>query len=75
MNKEIAVNDFVNMIQASWTWKRLTNDERKRFMDLLILAQNRNDIKGTYEQRRNNLHLMYEAFLQGCKYEPIGWRE
>lgn len=75
MNKELAVNQFIDMIQASWTWKRLTMDEKKRFMKLLDLAIERRETQGTYEQRFSTLHLMYDAFLQGCQYEPIGWRE
>jgi len=75
MNKEVAVNDYVNMVQASWTWHKLTKEERHRFMDLLILAQENKELKGTYEQRWSTLTLMYTAFLKGCGYTDGTWRE
>ncbi len=70
--KENAVNGyFSDVIKKSWTWARLTEEERRQFENLNGLDH----IKGTAAQRVEWLHSLYHAFLTGLGYTPIGWRE
>lgn len=74
-DKEQAVKDFVAMISDSWTWERLTFNERERFLDLLSTERfTKLRIIGTYKQRWEALQGYYEMFLEGCGYKPTGWR-
>ena len=66
-------DDYCNMIFKSWTWERLTKEEKDRFLGFIY--DFKKEIKGTYNQRWNQLHLLYHSFLIGLNYKPIGWRE
>lgn len=70
-HKENAVDDFLRMIRQSWTWKRLTEGERNRFIEVLHQVR----VSGTYDQRYEQANNFYHAFLYGAGYSPIGWRE
>lgn len=62
---------FQTVIKKSWTWEKLTEQEKQRFID-------KNDfdvICGNDKQRVEWLNSMYHAFLVGCGYEPLHWRE
>lgn len=64
-------NYFNTVILNSWTWQRLTDDEKERFKTCIDFSR----IKGTARQRVEWLNMVYAAFLQGVGYKPIGWRE
>lgn len=64
-------NYFQDIIKKSWTWERLTEDERERFINMKVFDK----IKGTDKTRIEWLHTLYEAFLSALNYKPIGWRE
>ena len=68
---ENVVYDFFDEVSKSWTWERLTDDEKERFKNCIYFS----GIKGTARQRVEMLNMVYAAFLQGVGYEPIGWRE
>lgn len=70
-NKDDARKDFNSLIIMSWTWERLTDEERNRAMDALESAI----ISGTYDQRVATLASVYNAFLLGCGYNGHLWRE
>jgi hypothetical protein len=70
-NKENAYFDFVEMIKKSWTYGRLTDQERERLFEALSRAH----IFGTWVQRWEILNDVYFAFLTALGYKPIGWRE
>ena len=74
-NKENAVNDFVEMIERSWTFDRLTEDERERWVASVKFAVNAGAIVGTYVTRWAILQAMYNCFLQGVGYTSSLWRE
>lgn len=73
-NKEKAFSDFMEMIRNSWTYDRMTDDEKRRlakafeWVDCCGLV-------GTYKQRLAILHIAYNAFLQGIGYTDFNWRE
>lgn len=63
--------DFLEMTFKSWTFDRLTQEERER----CILALVSKIIKGTRAQRWEQLQHVYRVFLNNCGYTPTGWRE
>lgn len=69
--KNNAKNDFMEMTEQSWTWARLTSEEKLRFCKSLDWAK----VSGNYEQRWQQLQSIYYVFLEALMYEPIGWRE
>ena len=72
MKYSVAVeNYFQNVIKKSWTWQRLTNEERERFVDMNVFDR----IKGNDETRVEWLNTIYTAFLSALGYQPVGWRE
>lgn len=72
--KESALSDWMEMIRHSWTWERLTEEERKRFCSLLS-HPGCFHLRGSYMQRWDYLQDVYFAFLTALEYKPIGWRE
>ena len=74
-NKENAQADWTDMIVKSWTWAKLTNDERNKFGDELNKETTKRIISGTYKQRWEILNALYSMFLEGCGYNGGTWRE
>lgn len=71
-NKKNVVEDyFQNVIKKSWTWSRLTEEEKQRFNELDVFGK----IRGCDKQRIEWLNTIYHSFLAALGYEPIGWRE
>ena len=74
-NKENAQTDWTDMIVKSWTWEKLTREERKKFGDELNKETTKKIISGTYEQRWETLNTLYSMFLEGCGYNGGNWRD
>ena len=64
-------NYFHNVIEKSWTWSRLTEVERKRFIGMDVFER----IKGNDKTRIEWLCTIYESYIEALGYKPIGWRE
>jgi len=60
-----ALQEFKIMIHNSWTWERLTPEQRKKFDDLLTWT--RFKPVGTYYQAFSQLNNYYEMFLKGIE--------
>ena len=75
MKKENVLNDYIVMIKNSWTYEKLTEEEKENLKDIFYSIRTENALKGTYKQRRAVLDAIYFSFLKGLNYEPIGWRE
>lgn len=69
--ENVVYDYFDETISKSWTWERLTDDEKERFKNCIDFSK----IKGTARQRVEMLNMVYAAFLKGVGYKPIGWRE
>lgn len=73
--KENATKDFLEMIKKSWTWARLTEEEKAQFMTawetVTISWANNGDsaVKGTYKDRWQTCNAMYHMFLAGVGYD------
>ena len=73
IERMIAINDYYSyVLKKSWTWDRLTEDERHRFNSLSL--DNIKSTRTAYETKEM-VNLIYTAFLEGCGYKPTGWRE
>lgn len=70
-NKNDARKDFIKFVMSSWTWERLTEEERGRAR----AAFNNAKISGNYCQRKDQLNSVYGAFLLGLGYNGLWWRE
>lgn len=67
----VVENYFQNVIKKSWTWEKLTEEERKRFINMNVFDR----IKGNDKTRVEWLNTIYESFLSALGYKCIGWRE
>lgn len=66
------ISDYMErVIKKSWTWEKLTDDEKKRFLAMKVFDR----IKGSDAARIEWLNTIYSAFLDALEYKPIGWRE
>ncbi|MDY2736882.1 hypothetical protein [Intestinibacter sp.] len=74
-NKENAQADWTDMIIKSWTWAKLTNEEKNKFGDELNKEVTQKIISGTYKQRVAILSTLYSMFLEGCGYNGGNWRD
>ena len=74
-NKENAQADWTDMIIKSWTWAKLTNEEKNKFGDELNKEITQKIISGTYKQRMAILNALYSMFLEGCGYNGANWRD
>ena len=77
VNKETAIKDYLAMIKQSWTWAKLTEEEKECFENFLASHQMvESGVKGNYSQRWIILDAIYQAFLIGCGYRNrVDWRE
>lgn len=54
----VVENYFQNVIRKSWTWEKLTNEERQRFIDMSVFDK----IKGSDNTRIEWLNTIYQSF-------------
>ena len=73
--KEEAKTNFIKMIKSSWSYDKLTEEEKNRLLDLINSKRTEYCLKGTYFQRWQILQAIYYSFLMALDYKPIGWRE
>lgn len=72
--KENATQDFLEMIKHSWTWNKLTKEEKDQFekgWHIVVDCWSGSDraIKGSYHDRWTTLQAMYHMFLRGIGYD------
>lgn len=73
--KEHARFDWTEMICKSWTYARLTPDERKRFFMSVDNAEKCGELKGDYHTRWGILNALYHTYLVALGYSFVGWRD
>lgn len=73
--KENAVIDFMNMIKNSWTFKKMTSKEQAKCFETFYFVNDQKALYGTYKQRWMQLHMIYDAYLNGLGYTDFEWRE
>ena len=75
--KENALYLFDDMIKKSWTYERLTKEEKESWYYTLNDVRTLDVLKGTFNQRWSILQAIYGAFLNALGYdkEPMNWRD
>ena len=72
--KENALLRFCSMICRSWTFDRMTSEEKERCISALLKTENFNALRGNFEARWHILEVVYDAFLSGLGYDGFLWR-
>ena len=67
--------DFERIISQSWTWERMTKQEKHDCISMLEDPCSIKAYKGTYDQRISILNALYNAYLVGLGYKDGFWRE
>lgn len=75
MNKELAIHNFKVMIEQSWTYGKMTKEERINWEKVLSDVRTITCLKGSYDTRWNILHALYMSYLIGIGYDGFAWRE
>ena len=75
--KEKTLIEFRDMIKKSWTYDRMTQEEKDNIMEVLSYNSQTtiNALKGTKKQVWDTLQAIYYSFLLALDYKPTGWRE
>lgn len=74
-DKNLAKQEYIEMIKQSWTWAKLTEKEREKFLGLLEHPCSAVVIKGSYKDRWEACEALYHTFLDALGYAPLHWRE
>lgn len=69
-NKEDAKAAYIDVVLHSWTYARMTEEEKQRCLTIFS-----DDIQGTYGQRCVAYANIYSAFLIGLGYSGFDWRD
>ena len=67
----VVENYLQNIIKKSWTWEKLTEEEKQRFIKMQVFDR----VKRNDKTRIEWLNTIYQAYLTALMYKPIGWRE
>lgn len=68
-----ALDRFIPIMRNSWTYDRLTEDERQRITDRI--TRRAAVMLGDENHMYAELQAFYSAFLDGTGYTWKGWRE
>ena len=68
-------HDFLLSIFGSWTFQRMTEEEREKCLDALNWGASAGAVKGAKNARWLILQALYNAFLVGIGYDGPNWRE
>lgn len=76
-NKKKIAQEISDNLRNSWTYKKLTPQERKTWEELTEWAKNCGTVEhmNTTQQINYLLIGIYHAFLQGIGYTDSKWRE
>lgn len=69
------IKQYIEIIEASWTFSKMSKEEKERFYNILNSERLKNTLKGTEKQKWNILQLIYYAFLEGLGYNGFKWRD
>ena len=74
-NKEEAIKLYIDMIKKSWTYDKLTDDEKARLNYVFKWSEEQGLIKGSFKDRWDTLQVLYTSYITALGYSPLGWRE
>lgn len=67
--------EYIFMIKKSWTYEKLTIEEKETFDHIFYGEQIKGILKGTKKQIWQVLNMIYSSFLYGAGYNGFNWRE
>lgn len=70
-DKENAKRDYIEMMKQSWTYDRMTEDEKKGLLEAVKFAK----VAGAYDTRWSILQSINYAFLLALGYKGGDWRK
>ena len=73
--KENAFLHYIGMTVKSWTFHRMTEQEKTRCINALYWTVEQDALKGTFYNRWMILQSVYNAFLAGIGYSGGDWRK
>lgn len=71
--KKNVIQDFQQMIYNSWTYGKMTPQEKHQWAEALDHIRTCDTLKGTYNQRWETLQAIYHTFLLALNYN-WNWR-
>ena len=75
-NKENAVAEFENVIKNSWTYDRMTEEEKNSLWEKMGDFVRQGHVSGSFDQRWRTLQAMYGMFLAGLgNVNNPNWRD
>ena len=74
-NKNDVLDDFIEMMKSSWTYEKMTNNEKIKLIDVLNDVRTQEALKGTYYNRWHILQAIYHSYLIGIGYTDFNWRD
>ena len=75
MKKEYVIQDYQQMIYKSWTYEKMTQQEKYQWAEALDHVRITDTLKGTYKQRWDTLQAIYHVYLLGLGYDGPNWRD
>lgn len=76
--KIVILSQYRSMIIESWTFDRLTKEEKDRLLNKIFTPENP-QLKEALKGRRGHcwdiLQAIYNSYLTALNYTPLGWRE
>ncbi len=75
MKKEDALQEYITMIQKSWTYGKMTRQEQNKILEILNHERTQKAIKGATKTRWDILQAIYFTYLEAIGYTGFNWRE
>ena len=71
---DLTLIDFINMIEESWTYNKMTIDEKKRLNNVFNDIRTSKLLKYDDKHKWEILQAVYASYLQGIGYDNFNWR-
>lgn len=72
--KENVKKEFLEMIKNSWTFNKMTAEEKTKLFETMENVTTAEAVKGNYRTRWTILQSIYSSFLIGLGYNGFNWR-
>ena len=75
IKKENVLQEFITMMENSWTYQKMTKEEKERLINVLNDVRTQEALKGACYYRWHILQSIYHAYLIGIGYDSFNWRD
>lgn len=73
--KDNAAARYIVSVCQSWTFARMTPEEKERCIEAFLFAIEQGLVIGNAMQRWRQFDAIYNAYLAALGYDGMGWRE